>query len=148
MKVRSSAQALIVRDEQILTVVKTYRGKNEYILPGGGQEFGETLAYAVQRECLEELGAEVRVERLVTVREFIARNHSSDPHEPIVHIVNHIFTCTLLTEPSPTEQKDADQTDICWIPLIELENYNFYPRFLIALLKSKQPLQFYLGDVN
>jgi 8-oxo-dGTP diphosphatase len=148
MQVRSSAQALIIRDEGVFTVVKTYQGKNEYILPGGGQEFGETLADAVKRECFEELGAEVRVDGLVTVREFIARNHSGNPDEQNIHVVNHIFACTLLTEPSLTEQKDTDQIGICWIPLTELEQYNFYPRFLISLLKSEQPLPFYLDDVN
>lgn len=148
MPIRSSAQALVIRDEQVLTVVKTYLGKNEYILPGGGQEFGETLVDALKRECLGELGAKVRVEQLVTVREFISRNHSSNPNEDDVHIINNIFACTLLTEPIAPAQPDVDQIGIRWISLSELETYNFYPRFLISFLKSKQTLPFYLGDVN
>jgi 8-oxo-dGTP diphosphatase len=148
MHVRSSVQALILRNGRLLTIVKEYRGNKEYILPGGGQEFGETLIDAVKRECLEEIGAEVQVGQLLTVREFISRNHSSDPDEDKVHIVNNIFACTLSREPSLTDQKDADQIDIFWIPLAELDTYNFYPRFLIPLLQSKQSLPSYLGDVN
>jgi ADP-ribose pyrophosphatase YjhB (NUDIX family) len=148
MIVRSGVQALILRNEQVLTVVKVYLGNKEYILPGGGQEFGETLSDTVKRECLEEIGAEVQVGQLLTVREFISRNHSSNLDEANVHIVNHIFACTLLEEPRLTNQKDADQIDICWIPLTELDDYNFYPRFLVPLLKSKQSLPLYLGDIN
>lgn len=111
-------------------------GNKEYILPGDGQEFGETLVDAVKRECLEELGAEVQVENLVAVREFISRNHSSNPNEDNIHVMNIIFTCTLLTEPSLTARGDVGKIGVCWIPLAELENHNSYPRFLISFSMS------------
>jgi 8-oxo-dGTP diphosphatase len=148
MQIRSSVQALIIRDEHLLTIVKQYPEGVVHILPGGGQEFGETLSKAVKRECLEELGAEVQVEGLVSVREFISKNHTSSLEDDAEHLVNHIFACTLLSEPDVPSSPDIEQIGIRWLPLVELEHYRFYPRFIISLLKSRQPLPFYLGDVN
>ena len=52
-------KAIIVRDQQLLTIVKQYPEGIAYILPGGKQEFGETLEQAIQRECREELGGDM-----------------------------------------------------------------------------------------
>ncbi len=43
MKIRSSVNALIIEDSKVLTIKKIDGENFEYILPGGGQEFGETL---------------------------------------------------------------------------------------------------------
>lgn len=68
--IRNSAKALILRDGSLLTTMAETRSDGTYyVLPGGGQEAGETLAEAVVRECREELGAEVAVERLLYIRE-------------------------------------------------------------------------------
>ncbi|WP_199613796.1 NUDIX domain-containing protein [Paenibacillus alkalitolerans] len=45
-----------------------------YILPGGKQEFGETLEQAVCREVFEEVGISVNVDEFLFLREFIGAN--------------------------------------------------------------------------
>lgn len=144
--VRSSTQALVLRDRHVLVVVKRDEQGEPYVLPGGGQEFGETLEQAVARECREELGAWVRVEGLLTVREFISDHHptSTEPHG--VHVVNHAFACTLLDEPRPGHASDPGQMDV--LPLEELPRLRFFPQRLAELLAKGLEVPSYLGDVN
>jgi 8-oxo-dGTP diphosphatase len=148
MQIRISAQALIIQDETLLVIVKPDDKGELYSLPGGGQEFGETLVEALQRECLEELGARVVVNHFVTVREFISKNHANRLDDKIEHIVNHIFACTLLEPPATPLNPDLGQTGVRWLPVSHLEQFRFYPQTLAALLANDQPIPFYLGDVN
>src|SRR5687768_8900235 len=48
---RNSAKALIVKDGRILVIRKKVGTELWYLLPGGGQEKGETLHEALKREC-------------------------------------------------------------------------------------------------
>lgn len=58
---RLSAHAVIVDDSgKILQLKSTYGGKR-WGLPGGALEPGETIHEALARECLEELGVEVKI---------------------------------------------------------------------------------------
>ena len=148
MNIRISAQALIIQDEALLVVIKPDDKGELYILPGGGQEFGETLSEALQRECLEELGARVIVNYFVTVREFISKNHVNGSDDKTEHIVNHIFACTLLEPPGTPLSPDLGQTGFRWLPIRQLEQFRFYPQTLAALLANHKPIPFYLGDVN
>ncbi|MDR7074571.1 hypothetical protein [Fictibacillus barbaricus] len=53
-KIRSSVKALIIQENRLLTIEKQKNGIKKYIIPGGGQEFNETLADAVKRECMKK----------------------------------------------------------------------------------------------
>ena len=53
MRFRNSAKAVILKDNKLLAIEKVDRDGQWYLLPGGGQEFGETLIDALKRECLE-----------------------------------------------------------------------------------------------
>ena len=73
VRIENSAKAIIIENGAILLI--RYRDSTEmglgdwYSLPGGRQRFGETVAEALVRECREEIGAEVRPQRLHFVRE-------------------------------------------------------------------------------
>lgn len=148
MKIRIGVQALIVKDGEVLVVVKEDQEGKIFILPGGGQEHGETLVEAVERECLEEIGARVQVDRLLTVRELISKNHPTSTEPTDVHIVNHIFTCTLLEEPRLNQVGDPDQVGVRWLPLEQLPHERFFPEHLALLLAERRQIPTYLGDVN
>ena len=71
-----------------------------YLLPGGGQNHGETLKEGLQRECLEEIGTEVEIGELLYVREYIGKNHQFRNAHRAFHQVENVFRCTL---PRPEE---------------------------------------------
>lgn len=143
MVVRNSAKALIVRDDSLFAaIIKSGDDGTYYVLPGGGQDAGETLAEAVVRECREELGAAVRVDMLLCIRERI----EEQPHR-----VEFIFLCTLLSEPDATlaTEPDTGQSGIAWLPLAGLTDVPFYPRGLRARLPTivREGVTVYLGDL-
>ena len=62
--IRNAVRAIIVRDAHILLLRKQGGGPGDrFALPGGGQDAGETLFQALQRECQEEIGTSVEVGR-------------------------------------------------------------------------------------
>ena len=140
--IRNSAKALIVRDGCLLAMrMRDEDGSIFFILPGGGQEPGETLAEAAWRECAEELGVEVVVHELQYVREFL---------EEAPHRVEFIFRCTLTAEPDGTAtHPDVGQLGIAWLPLAQLPHTAFYPLGLRALLAGTNAAvsSVYLGNL-
>lgn len=61
---RETCFGLCLKDNKILLTFKT--DKQEYALPGGGVEKGETHAECLKREFLEEVGYELK-----NIREFV-----------------------------------------------------------------------------
>ena len=161
-------KALVLRDGQLLCVRKRDDSGDICSFPGGGQEPGETLVEAVRREVREEVGREVEVGELLFVREYIGRNHEFAATDAGVHVVDHVFRCTLLPERSPNRagasveeppaafrpvDADPDQVGVEWLPVEALDEYPFRPRalqeHLRALARGDGPLTpLYVGDVN
>jgi len=62
-----TCSALITNKDTVLLIHENKVDK--YGLPGGKLEEGETLRNCVTRECLEELGASIEIDSLVTITE-------------------------------------------------------------------------------
>lgn len=122
-----------------------------YLFPGGGQEHGEELKDAVQRECLEEIGEKVVVSSLVYVREYIGKNHEFAAWDSDVHQIEFYFQCSLESNDSTfvnATNPDKDQVGVEWIHIKYLEEIRLYPKALSKIIKNNE-LEFrYLGDVN
>jgi ADP-ribose pyrophosphatase YjhB (NUDIX family) len=83
--VRVAVKAIVMRDGQLLVTRNVDAQGFFFLVPGGGQEHGEPLPVALQREVMEEVGVPIEVHDLVLVRDYIARNHEfaqeSDAHQ-------------------------------------------------------------------
>lgn len=152
--VRVSAKAVIVRDGALLATVNEDDDGVFYLLPGGGQENGETLPDTLRRECREELGAEVTVGRLLCLRDYIGANHEFAHVDGDVHQLELMFACELAPgeEPDLTRDHDSMQTGAAWLPLDRLEDHRLFPLSLRPRLRLHDELEKlkgdYLGDVN
>lgn len=148
---RNSVKALIIRGDKILCTKNSDLLGDFYLLPGGGQNHGETMRNAIIRECREELGAIVEVGKLCFVREYISANHELAIYDDSIHQIELIFFCELLEEPQLNMALNIDvmQVGIEWLAITSLNKLRFYPSSLIEPLKTFNPDNFnesYLGD--
>ena len=150
--VRTSAKAIIIRHGNLLLIQAQDRQGPWYVLPGGGQRPGETLVAALQRECHEEAGVQVRVGRLRFIREYIGMNHEYKATDSDAHQIDFMFECSLLDGADPVlgTLPDTRQEGVAWIPLNQLSAVRIYPKILAHLLMETRAVQgpVYLGDVN
>jgi 8-oxo-dGTP diphosphatase len=147
MNIRNSAKAIIIEEGKIL-VTKNRGGDGDfYICPGGGQDYGETLHDALRRECMEELGYTVEIGELLHVCEYIGENEFN-PSKSHVHQIEFYFSCTLKEDHNGEPVKpDPEQIGIEWVPIVDLVEYNFYPKELREYIGNKgAPV--YFGDMN
>ena len=150
--IRNSAKAIIIRDGHLLATRNAYGDDDWYLLPGGGQQKGETLKETLQRECQEEIGASVRIGSLKFIREYIGKNHEFPEHDGDVHQVEFMFECEVDSGYVPQNGPAADtyQTGVSWIRVSDLQQYRLYPGVLKTILVNglaNTPVT-YLGDVN
>jgi 8-oxo-dGTP diphosphatase len=151
--IRNSAKAIIIRDGKLLCT-KNLSQFNEiyYLLPGGGQEAGETLTSALQRECQEEIGIRIDVKGLRFVRDYIADHHEFKHIHAGIHQIEYMFECDLLDEPKIERGHAPDQYQVGveWVVLEALEKFRLYPKILKKLIGQDGTLSgpVYLGDVN
>ena len=152
LKVRNSAKAVIIRDGKILVIIKQDQEGPYAVLPGGGQNWGETLPEALIRECQEEIGADVKVRKLLFIREYRSSQHEFSRINPDIHQVEFYFKCKLPKdyEPSRGTHPDTGQLEVRWVDLDKLAEVDLFPHArhpLLADLKhSSYPV--YLGDCN
>lgn len=152
--VRSAARALIVDNGRLLTVRMRRPGESEdfLVLPGGGQNHGETLVETLKRECSEELGVVPEIHEVAYIREYIGKNHTFARQHSNFHQLEIVFRCSLPQGATPHvgDEHDKHQIGLSWIPLSELANHNVYPQVLTSYIDGTRiavsPL--YLGDIN
>lgn len=122
MYIKNSCKAIIINNSRILlNKCKNEDGIEYYVLPGGGQLCGETMEEAVVRECYEETGCRVRVERPAAFGERVSAGR---------HKLYHVYMCSLDISEEKTDpiNPDVNQNGCEWI---ELRNKpRFYPAFI------------------
>jgi 8-oxo-dGTP diphosphatase len=153
MKVRTAAKAIIIQNGQLLCTKNRDDHGFFYMLPGGGQEPGENMIEALQRECREEISAEVIVGQVLFVRDYIEKNHHFARPDSQFHQLEVMFKCQLVDETPIGNGSNPDprQVGVEWLPLDKLSGTRFYPNELKPALQNgaagpTSPI--YLGDIN
>ena len=151
--VRLSIKGIILKDQSMLCLKHEKKGDIYYTLPGGGQEWGETITETVKRECLEEANVHVQPHEVLFIRDYIGKNHEFAEEATGVHQVEIMMHCTVIEERDATLaiQPDDFQVGIEWIPVEQLTSVALYPKILkdkiTAFVNGGTVLE-YLGDVN
>ncbi|MDR2183927.1 MAG: NUDIX domain-containing protein [Clostridiales bacterium] len=161
MSIRNAAKALIIDNGKMLAV-KCQNSIGEmlsglpngaiyYDLPGGGQNQYETLEEAVKRECLEETGHTIIVERLAAIYEEISTNEEYRAKwGDYAHKVHFLFVCQIIDKSAnPLPETDFDMLEPEWIDIASIKSdFPLYPRIirdnLEQVLMSEHVL--YLGS--
>jgi ADP-ribose pyrophosphatase YjhB (NUDIX family) len=149
---KHSVKAIIIKDGKLLVESVDY-GRGRYCkLPGGGQEWGETMQQTIIRECKEELNLDVTPLRLVLARDYIAKNHNQSYDLDCFHLAELMFECevTDFTPLGNGSEPDSDAQKIKWIELDQLAASDFYPKAIIPYLQNIKDIKetVVLGDVN
>ena len=143
-QIRNAAKALIIRDNR-MAAVKISDGKESwYIMPGGGQNAGESLTDAACREVAEERGIRVAAKELAFVVEGLRGER--------FHRVDLVFLCEYLGEIENARlQADTNQAGWEWLDIATLNTAPLYPSRLrrqIMNLYEGKPFRVYLGNEN
>ncbi|EJW17932.1 NUDIX domain-containing protein [Paenibacillus alvei] len=153
LPIRNSAKAIIIQDEKVLLTKNKDHEGFFYLFPGGGQEHGEQLSEALKRECVEEIGCNIRVYDLAFVREYIGKNHQFAEWDAHVHQVEFYFHADIA---APLEAEvsmqgtnpDEHQVGVEWVALSALDQIRVYPAQLIPKLQDGSAKNVYMGDTN
>lgn len=123
--------AIIAQDGRILLVRRRNPPlQNEWSIPGGIVETGETTKQAIVREVQEETGLLIEPVKLVEVFERIVHD---DENRVQYHYVLIDYLCSVISgDPHAT----SDVTDLRWTAPEELESYAVRPETCAVICKA------------
>ena len=112
---------VVWRDEHVLLVRRGHPPKvDEWSLPGGRQELGETVQAAGQREVLEETGVRVDIQDIVAVVDLIDRDEQDK-------VRFHYTLVDLLGQWQSGEAVAGDDAaEVAWVGLDDLPEYKLW----------------------
>jgi 8-oxo-dGTP diphosphatase len=134
---------LLVHEGRILMVEQGHGEERYWLLPGGGVQFGETLADAVRREFAEEISLRVGVNKLLAIVESI----SPDPVAYAKHVVHLVFEVSAPHEVTP-EPKDVKVLQAAFLDEMQLQSVDVRPpitEFLSGCVRELPSSPQYLG---
>ncbi len=141
--VRIRVAVIIRKDDQILLVEHQKGDQKYWLLPGGGVEFGESLADCAVRELKEETNLDIKVGSLAFVADSIAPDDSR-------HVVHIVFYAQELGGQLQVGQEERLYT-AQYIDIDDLNNLVIYPpiaKDIIEAVENKNTYNpSYLGSM-
>jgi ADP-ribose pyrophosphatase YjhB (NUDIX family) len=134
---------LLVHEGRMLMVEQGHGEERYWLLPGGGVQFGETLADAVRREFAEEISLRVGVNKLLAIVESI----SPDPVAYPKHVVHLVFEVSAPHDVSP-EPNDVKVLRVAFLDEMQLQSVDVRPpitEFLSGCVRELPSSPQYLG---
>jgi ADP-ribose pyrophosphatase YjhB (NUDIX family) len=149
--IRNGVRAVIFRNDHLLLLHKQYEdGSARYVLPGGSQDMGETLAAALQRECHEEIGTEVTISGLLYLADFFKPRETTPPSYR--QQVEYYFLCHVpeAYQAQNGYRPDKHQVAVAWVAREQLQAINLFPSELAGLFTrgDLQAHPVYLGKIR
>ena len=148
-RIRITPRAVIVNKNEILLQHKVYEdGSERYVLPGGAIEPGETIEQALIRECQEEIGTIIMVEKLLHVADFFRERKTSPPTRR--QQVELLFQCRVPENylAQNGHAPDKHQVAVEWVALSQLEERLYPPAIVDKLLNLTINSPVYLGLIE
>ena len=155
-KIRKGARGIVINNDGKIAVFHK-SNKNEYKLPGGGIELGESPKEAFKREILEETGCEVEIiKELGTIEEHKSKDNFQQVSYIFVSKVTKNTNQLYLTDKEKDEgakllwknENEALQliTD-CYEKLIPSKYEDVYhTKFIVT--RDRMILQYYIDNKN
>lgn len=120
---------VLVRDGKIL--VQRDREGNEFALPGGHVQIGETLEEALIREYKEETGADISCKKLLWSEECFWEWNGKLAHNfSFYHLIELQDGSDIPDIGEFISHKDNYNVVIGWMPIEEIKNVVIYPEFI------------------
>ena len=110
---------VLIKDNKILLT----KGGDDYSLPGGHNQIGETSQETIVREFKEETGLNVEPLNVISTYENFWKWDDKDCHQLCIYYKLKMVDETQELVPNP----DIKETQYIWIELKELSNINLYP---------------------
>ncbi|KFU82839.1 ADP-ribose pyrophosphatase YjhB, NUDIX family [Amycolatopsis lurida] len=134
LRVAVSAFVLDKAGRRLLMIRRT--DNDRYAIPGGGQEFGESVTQAVVREVQEETGLVVEVTGFIGI--------FSDPGYVIEYDdgeVRQEFSLCFRARPVSGELRTSSESkEVLWVEPAELDDLNIHPAIQLRIARGFEGL--------
>ncbi len=132
MKHRIRAAALIVKDDSILLVQHVHPDTGEvwWVPPGGGVETADSSVFdCARREAFEETGLDVKLQRIVYIREFVDEENKAHNLELFVSSSDYSGELTIrhIQGSGPDEHYIKD---VQWVHKDDLQKIVIFPEII------------------
>ena len=126
-------RSIIMDNNKVLTIKRTKKNEVYFVFPGGGVEKGEELKEALKRECIEELGVEIKI-----VKKFASERFDRGA----IKQMEHFYICEIIsgeigTGAGPEYDADSDYEGIHsieWISIDKSQDCDLRPKNIASKL--------------
>ncbi len=143
-KITERARAIIIEQDKILLINRVKGNDSYWVIPGGAVESDESHEQAVKRECLEELGVKIKVQKLFLQR--LGDKQEIEGQQEFFYLCN-VIDGQIGTGQGPEFQAGTQykgEYRIKWVNLKDLPGINLKPEEI----KNKIIQQTILDKIN